>query len=482
MAIPTVIAILLIPQKHPEWAVDSMFAHSFRASKTFTTLVVSFAVFTDILIQNLVVPILPYILRTRVGLNDENDIQRWTSILLAAFGAVLMIGCHLFPSRRHPFLLGLVLLFLSTLFFALATTVWALLAARILQGFSTAIVHTIGYTLLTEVVGKEHLGKAIGYTSMALSTGLLIGPVLGGLLYEYCGYFQVFLPAFGLITIELMLRCMMVEMEKKQPDPVVPPSPQLPATAGRPSQIRPGDKHSSTTDSDPLLPHPPKSKARQASTYKILLTSPRFVVAITSLFVLNVIANGFDSTLAPFAQDAFDMRPSRVATLFLALAIPMLLAPLSGWLADRYGPRFPVMAGLAVAVPALVVLSSVSKTTTAPLIKMIMILAFVGLAFALAMGPLGVEAILAVHEIEERSSPDEFGTKGLLAQAIGLQNTVIAGGGLLGPLYAGFVRLAVGWEGLEMLNAGLCIAIFALGLLTVKGRRVDERQSEETVV
>ncbi|KAL8884511.1 MAG: hypothetical protein Q9192_006829, partial [Flavoplaca navasiana] len=146
---------------------------------------------------------------------------------------------------------------------------------------------------------------------MALSTGLLIGPVLGGLLYEYCGYFQVFLPAFGLITIELMLRCMMVGMEKKQPDPVIPPSPQLPATAGRPSQIRHCDKHSSATESDPLLSHPPESTARHASAYKVLLTSPRFVVAITSLFVLNVIANGFDSTLAPFAQDAFDMRPSR---------------------------------------------------------------------------------------------------------------------------------------------------------------------------
>lgn len=71
-----------------------MFAHSFRASKTFTTFVVSFAVFTDILVQNLVVPVLPYALHTKVGLEDQDHIQRWTSVLLAAFGAVLMIGCR----------------------------------------------------------------------------------------------------------------------------------------------------------------------------------------------------------------------------------------------------------------------------------------------------------------------------------------------------------------------------------------------------
>lgn len=70
-----------------------MFARSFRASKTFVIFVVSFAVFTDILIQNLVVPVLPYALHARVGLQNPVDIQRWTSILLAAFGAVLMIGC-----------------------------------------------------------------------------------------------------------------------------------------------------------------------------------------------------------------------------------------------------------------------------------------------------------------------------------------------------------------------------------------------------
>ena len=70
-----------------------MFARSFRASKTFTTFVVSFAVFTDILTQNLVVLLLPYALHARVGLEDQDDIQRWTSILLAAFGAALMIGC-----------------------------------------------------------------------------------------------------------------------------------------------------------------------------------------------------------------------------------------------------------------------------------------------------------------------------------------------------------------------------------------------------
>lgn len=69
-----------------------MFARSFRSSKTFTTFVVSVAIFTDVLLQNLVAPVLPYALHTQIGLQVEADIQTWTSILLSAYGAAFMLG------------------------------------------------------------------------------------------------------------------------------------------------------------------------------------------------------------------------------------------------------------------------------------------------------------------------------------------------------------------------------------------------------
>ncbi|KAI4222728.1 MAG: hypothetical protein L6R36_005932 [Xanthoria steineri] len=461
-----------------------MFSRSFRASKTFTTFVVSFAVFTDILIQNLVVPVLPYALHTRIGIDDQDSIQRWTSILLAAYGAMLMVGCLFlgyitdrFRSRRTIFLLGLVLLFLSTLFFSLATTVWALLVARIFQGLSAAIVHTTGLTLLAEVVGKDHLGKAMGYESMALSIGLLIGPVLGGVLYEYCGYFHVFTPAYALIIIDILLRCMLVEEKKKVPNPVIPSSPSAPETTeGATTSDHAAEQHASSDEFEPLLRHPPKSTDRQRNAYKTLLTTPQFMAALISLLILESIANGFDSTLVPFVQDAFNMPASRSAVLFLALAVPMFLAPLSGWLADRFGPRLPILLGIASAVPSLGFLSMISSATAMPLPKMMATLVFVGLALALAIGPLSVAAIAAVHLIEERSSPGEFGANGILARSIGLMNTVVAAGGLLGPLYAGFVRVAGGWKVLELSNAVLCICIFVLALLSTGGKKVDERQ------
>ena len=69
-----------------------MFLHSIRASRTFTIFVVCVAVFADVLLQNLVVPVLPYALGERVGLTNEAEIQRWNSVLIAAFGAAWTSG------------------------------------------------------------------------------------------------------------------------------------------------------------------------------------------------------------------------------------------------------------------------------------------------------------------------------------------------------------------------------------------------------
>ena len=80
-----------------------------RASKAFTVFVVCVGVFSDVLLQNLVVPVLPYALKERVGLTDEADVQWWNSLLLAAFGAAFMLGSRTCGLDRfvHSFSLGL---------------------------------------------------------------------------------------------------------------------------------------------------------------------------------------------------------------------------------------------------------------------------------------------------------------------------------------------------------------------------------------
>jgi hypothetical protein len=68
-----------------------MFFGESRSSKGFVVVVVCVAVFTDIFLYGLIVPMLPFALAERVGLSG-GDIQRWNSILLASYGASILLG------------------------------------------------------------------------------------------------------------------------------------------------------------------------------------------------------------------------------------------------------------------------------------------------------------------------------------------------------------------------------------------------------
>lgn len=70
-----------------------MLAQELRSSKAFAIFVVGLAIFTDTLLLNLILPMLPYALHSRIGL-PESDVQRWNSILLASYGGALIPGCR----------------------------------------------------------------------------------------------------------------------------------------------------------------------------------------------------------------------------------------------------------------------------------------------------------------------------------------------------------------------------------------------------
>ncbi|KAL8967158.1 MAG: hypothetical protein Q9183_003043 [Haloplaca sp. 2 TL-2023] len=365
----------------------------------------------------------------------------------------------------------------STLCFVLGTTLPVLLAARIFEGLSTAIASTLGMALLTDVVGSKHIGRSLGYTTTALTLGLLLGPPLGGVLYEYGGYFQVFLPAFALLVVELVLRLLVVEPKapRQQSTP-----PQGSSASGRPTaEQRPADPGVSDQDRSKHLRHGSQDPEREPlvakaedqvsqNAYVVLLCSPQFVVASLGLFVMNGIGCSFDGVLAPYIKDVLDLKATHAAVLFLVLAIPMfILGPVSGALADRCGAKWVIASGFLIVTPAVILLRIVDENATRPLLKLIVLLFFVGSGAALSLTPLRTEAIRVV-DLVERENPGIFGPRGAYTRAHALMNTAIAAGSLVGPLYAGFVRIWLGWGSMS-LSFGIFSSIVLVLVVMVAG-------------
>ncbi len=359
---------------------------------------------------------------------------------------------------------------------------------------------------MREVVGQERLGRATGFSSMALSMGLLLGPVVGGVLYEYAGYFQTFLPALVLVGVELVLRMLIVEdkprgiavssedkMSEEGRDRGVDSSARETENEGEEEEaeeeslgaalgtISTDECSPSAIESQPLLPTPsPPLNHTQITTtsttttgnaYLILLTDLRFLVSMTGIFTLNSTACGFDAVLAPYISSTFSLGPVHVAALFLALAIPSLCSPLSGALTDRFGPKTVAAAGLAIAAPALSALSLVGPGTAMPLLWLGGLFFSIGVALALTLVPLRVDASAAVGAIEEKR-PGVFGPRGAYARAFGLLDGMVAAGGMVGPLAAGYVRIRIGWAGMALSMGGLTLLVFGFVLVFTGGRKL----------
>lgn len=164
-----------------------------RSSKLFIVSAVCLAVFTDIFLYGIIVPVLPFSLEDRAG-TPEEDTQKWVSILLAAYGAAVTVGSPLVgwyadrsPSRRWPLLCGLVFLGASTVMLCLSRTIVLLVVGRILQGAAAAIVWTVGLALMVDTVGRAEIGQMLGYVGISMTLGLLAAPLLGGVVYDEAG-------------------------------------------------------------------------------------------------------------------------------------------------------------------------------------------------------------------------------------------------------------------------------------------------------
>ncbi|KAL8673776.1 MAG: hypothetical protein Q9224_007515, partial [Gallowayella concinna] len=57
--------------------------------------------------------------------------------------------------------------------------------ARGFQGFSSAAILVVGMALIKDTVGKERTGEGMGYSTVAIQSGLILGPSIGGILGPY---------------------------------------------------------------------------------------------------------------------------------------------------------------------------------------------------------------------------------------------------------------------------------------------------------
>ncbi|RMZ67379.1 vesicular amine transporter [Pyrenophora seminiperda CCB06] len=486
MVRPTWLAILTQHDKKPPFML------AFRSSDGFIITTVSLAVFTDMFLYGVIVPVIPFAIQSRSHI-EENRVQYWVSVLVAVYGASLLAFSPVCgwladrgSSRRTPLLLGLFVLLGATILLDVGNSISVLIVARVLQGASAAVVWVVGLALLADTVPQDQLATATGWLSTGMSLGILISPLLGGVVYDKAGYNAVYAMCYALIGLDVILRLLLVEKKvAARWDPTVVgrlavQADNLADETTRPeinfstqcSNLEP-TKAEAAGAAEAQQDIPPQHRLRNRLPPLIsLLYSQRLLASLFCALIQALLVTAFDSVLTIHAANTFGWNSTGAALLFLPIVIPSFLAPLWGWICDKYGGRYLVVVGFLCACPPLVCLRFVNENTIKDKVLLCALLAIVGLFLGMTFAPIMAE-ISAVTEAKEKrlleSGRAGFGKGGAFAQAYALFNVAFAGGCMAGPLLAGFIAEDSGWPTMAAVLGTLSAVTALPGFLWLGG-------------
>ncbi|KAJ8098687.1 major facilitator superfamily domain-containing protein [Lipomyces tetrasporus] len=401
-----------------------------RASGWMIMTTIAVAVFTDIFLYGVIVPIVPNVLVDRIGVPQES-VQRNISIALLAYAAGLLAAspvfgylADLYQNRRLFMMVGLLALLGSTVILCLARVLWLFIFGWLVQGMSAAVVWTVGLALITDSFSEENIGKLMGVVSSSMSLGVFLGPLLGGVVYDRAGYYAVFGILFGLICVDILLRVFMLERK------------ELKECLGKESSSAAGK-------------------------------SGRMINGLYMGVVIAWILTALESILPLRVETIFHWNTLGSGLIFLPIALTSLLSPLIGHWIDKHGPRWPLAISLVLACPFLVLLRLPENEAIGQIVLLFALLTLVGLASCMLL-PSSMAEISTCVAAAEQKKPGIFGKGGAYGQAFGLFNLAYSAGSVFGPLEAGFVSEADGW-GTATWTLGLISFVSAIPAILFTG-------------
>jgi MFS family permease len=145
-------------------------------------------------------PLFPFPETVRAGI--VISLFGFVNALLQPFSGALIDRAN----RRKPFVLGgLLLLSVATVGFAFAKQYVDLMGLRALQGIGVALAVPATMAILANRTERETRGGSMGIFSTFRVSGLAVGPLIGGYLYEHFGYNAAFFAGAALIFLGVVL-------------------------------------------------------------------------------------------------------------------------------------------------------------------------------------------------------------------------------------------------------------------------------------
>ena len=367
------------------------------------------ALFTDMLVHGLAVPVLPLL----PAVVEQGPAA--TGFLFASY-AIAMIIATFFAGRmvdrygpKTPLLISLVGLAAATLLFATGGPYWLLLLARFAQGIAGGASWVAALSLIAATTPFKKRGQAMGIAMSTITLGVLIGPPLAGFMVEHLGTASPFLLAAGVALADGVLRIVLVKDSPRVSDD----------TAGPIAVLR--------------------------------------VPGSLSIVLAIVVGAGVLSGIEPVLPVHLNAGALTIGLLFGVASLAAIIAnPLVGRCVTSASPRLLIGSGVLAAAASLLVLGWARE-----LWQTCIGMSLLGISSALLLAP----ATTLIGEQGFRSNPPTLGG------SFALYNFAYAAGLAAGPLLTGFSVQQAGFTTAMIVTAIALAVLGGVGLIRLPAQR-----------
>ncbi|KAF9978332.1 hypothetical protein BGZ73_002923 [Actinomortierella ambigua] len=418
-----------------------------RRSPNFILFTVFLTLFIDMITYGIIVPIIPFIVSEKMHGSATH-----TGMLLAVYAIGMLIGSPLFGklgdsfvSRRVPMLIGLFSMLASTILFMFATNLYILLFARLLQGMAGGSVWTLGLALITDVFPADALGIQMGKAMIGYTFGLMMGPPLGGILFDYGGFQAPSYFCCAITLVDIVCRSLVIE---EQEEIVL--------------ALRLLGKHQEALDEAQVVKAQRKSERlyHQQVAWQ-LLRNRRLLACIFTTACGAFVFSGAEPTMPLHLASRFDLNSEKIGLVFMAFSLPTMTGPISGALSDRFGAK--AISFIALVLCSVMALLMGLFQDSFPLTVLFFIL--IGTTGTAVLTPILSEIAAVVRNI----GTDSF------TMAYGLFNMAFSIGVMVGPIVCGILYERFGFQTMTYAMIGALLAAAPVTLVGVGGQAQKRR-------
>jgi EmrB/QacA subfamily drug resistance transporter len=379
--------------------------------------------------------------------------------------------------RRRIFQIGLATFTLGSLLCSLAPGLPWLVAFRMLQAVGGSMMNPVAVSLIANTfTDPRERARAIGIWGGVFGLSIAAGPVLGGLLVDSVGWRGIFWVNIPVGVAAIVLTALFVPESRaahaRRPDPVgqalvitglaaltyaIIEGPR----AGWGSPVILGLFVVAAAAVAGLIVYEPRRREPLLDLrfFRSAPFSGATLIAVSAFAAMG----GFLFLNTLYLQDVRGLSALHAGLYTLPLAVmTLLLAPLSGWIISRRGPRLPLLvAGVAMTAGGLLLTVLTPDTSVAWLMA-----AYVtfGIGSGMVNAPITNTAVSGMPRAQAGVAAAVASTSRQVGQSLGVAvvGSAVASA-LQGPLRVGLIQAShAGW----WIITGCGVAVLLIGLLT----------------